>query len=456
MTIKDLVVVIPGIMGSTLAKDGKPFWSNKIGPMTSSILHLSRNIDYLRVPAGLCDDHPNDGVDAVDLMGNIHLVPGLWSPVQGYGALVTRLERIGFHRALGGESSASNLVLFPYDWRLSNRYNARRLKTVVETSLGRWREASPNNREAKVIFICHSMGGLVARWYIAVEGGAEVTRKLITLGTPFRGSLKAVATLANGPLPALGRVGVDLHSAVAHLPSAHQLLPSYACLDRGGVLKTIEGHDLPGVPSNAIDDGMAFYRELEKAEQEPGTNPMVHAIIGTKQSTLASISVHGDTFAVHDLIDGTDHGGDGTVSAASIPKGRQLDDNTLRRVAEKHGSLQVNRAALDEIEQIITSQPVTFKTAVSTEIAVSVPEIVNASEPIALGISCTVWPRAVIVSVTDEQGRTHSQSNKVIRENTQIVKLAGLPPGGHIIRVWAANNMKESAVSSPVLVWPTS
>lgn len=71
--------------------------------MTSSILHLSRNIDYLRVPAGLCDDHPNDGVDAVDLMGNIHLVPGLWSPVQGYGALVTRLERIGFHRALGGE-----------------------------------------------------------------------------------------------------------------------------------------------------------------------------------------------------------------------------------------------------------------------------------------------------------------------------------------------------------------
>lgn len=455
MNPTDLIVVIPGIMGSTLEKGEKPFWSNRLGALAESILHLTRNIDYLRVPDGLGDDHPDDGVVPTDLMGNIHVVPGLWSPVQGYGTLVSRLRSIGF-QDIPNSTSAPNLVLFPYDWRLSNRYNARRLKAVVERALSRWREAAPQNKYAQVTFVCHSMGGLIARWYIAVEGGAEVTNKLITFGTPYRGSLKAVLTLANGPVPALAKVGVDLHSAVLSLPSAHQLLPSYACVERDGELHHIDGQEIPGVPTKAVTDAMNFYRRLEAAELHIKNNPMRHAVIGTMQRTATSLTVTHGNLIVHHTLNGDDHRGDGTVPAASIPKGTQLDDNTLRRVAEKHGSLQTNRAALDEMEAIVTAKPITFKAPSDTEIAVTSPEIVTSADDVVLEVSCARTPQVVAIEITNEQDIVLSKFSRPIRESAQAVTLRALPPGGYIIRVRTALSGSEPGVSSPLLVWPSA
>jgi triacylglycerol esterase/lipase EstA (alpha/beta hydrolase family) len=43
---------------------------------------------------------------------------------------------------------------------------------------------------AQVVFVCHSMGGLVARAYLRKYGGEHV-RRLITIGTPHRGSMHA-------------------------------------------------------------------------------------------------------------------------------------------------------------------------------------------------------------------------------------------------------------------------
>lgn len=42
----------------------------------------------------------------------------------------------------------------------------------------------------KLVLVAHSMGGLVARTFIALEGGAKYVRKLITLGTPHNGTLR--------------------------------------------------------------------------------------------------------------------------------------------------------------------------------------------------------------------------------------------------------------------------
>lgn len=41
----------------------------------------------------------------------------------------------------------------------------------------------------RVILVCHSMGGLVGRAFITLEGGDKYARKLITLGTPHDGTL---------------------------------------------------------------------------------------------------------------------------------------------------------------------------------------------------------------------------------------------------------------------------
>ncbi len=40
----------------------------------------------------------------------------------------------------------------------------------------------------RIDIVGHSMGGLVAAWYITQQGGAEKTHRLVTLGTPWRGT----------------------------------------------------------------------------------------------------------------------------------------------------------------------------------------------------------------------------------------------------------------------------
>jgi hypothetical protein len=80
------------------------------------------------------------------------------------------------------------------------------------------------------------------------------------------------------------------------------------------------------------------------------------------------------------LLETADRGGDGTVSIASIPKGVPLDDNTIRRIADKHGNLQCNSAALDEVESVITANPIIIKAAGSTELGVSAPELITSTQ----------------------------------------------------------------------------
>lgn len=120
----------------------------------------------------------------------------------------------------------ANLVTMPYDWRLSNRYNGRRLKSIVEPALERWRAQGGEFADAKLVFICHSMGGLVARWYLEREDGAEVTRRLVTLGTPYRGALCALDQLVNGVRKGIGPFKVNLSAFRAgDVPARHLLRP---------------------------------------------------------------------------------------------------------------------------------------------------------------------------------------------------------------------------------------
>jgi triacylglycerol lipase len=63
----------------------------------------------------------------------------------------------------------------------SNKTSARELSSFVAA-------VRPNhaNRMAKIV--AHSNGGLVSRWYRVFEGGAAATDRLVTLGSPHRGT----------------------------------------------------------------------------------------------------------------------------------------------------------------------------------------------------------------------------------------------------------------------------
>ena len=137
----------------------------------------------MTLPKDIGDGHPGDDVEPVGLMPDLHLLPGLWSANIGYDQIIDWL-RTKFHlvdTARHGPEAIPNFLCFPYDWRLSNRYNAKQLKEMVQPALYRWQAQGGQFADAKIVFVCHSMGGLIAQWYIEREGGAAVTRKLITI-----------------------------------------------------------------------------------------------------------------------------------------------------------------------------------------------------------------------------------------------------------------------------------
>ena len=198
--MKDMVVILPGILGSVLQKDGRDLWAISGQSFWNLVTNSKETIKSLEL--GFDDpslDDLGDGIRATRLIEDVSIIPGLVK-IDGY-TQTTRMITDNFEVTMGDiyndpDEKAANLYHFPYDWRRDNRIHARKLKTLIDKRLKRWREAS-GAPDAKVVLLAHSMGGLVSRYYLEVLGGWRDARALFTFGTPHRGSINGVNFLAN-------------------------------------------------------------------------------------------------------------------------------------------------------------------------------------------------------------------------------------------------------------------
>jgi hypothetical protein len=258
-------------------------------------------------------------------------------------------------------------------------------------------------------------------------------------------------------MPKLGRFGEHLHRAVLSFPSVHQLLPSYACVNHGGEeLEYLVDQTDSVLRSSLRRDAALFYQQLEEAESVDDNTPTRrHAIVGTRQPTIASASLINSRYAFSELLGHRDLAGDGTVSAASGPKGVPLDDNSIRRIADKHGHLQCNSAALDEVESVVRSEPIVVKAGRIEDLSVAMPEILSAGDPVTATISSAAGRRSVAITVRDEHGGVVEEVQKVLRNSAVQYRTAALNPGGYTLEVRdVADAESTSGVHSAFLVWP--
>lgn len=73
----------------------------------------------------------------------------------------------------------------------SNRMNAREIARAAEVLQGM-------TGAERVDVVAHSMGGLAVRHFLAHEGGADVVRRVVFLGTPHRGTVVAMLAWGDG------------------------------------------------------------------------------------------------------------------------------------------------------------------------------------------------------------------------------------------------------------------
>jgi hypothetical protein len=454
----DLVVVLPGILGSTLRQHGELVWAPSAGAALRAIATFGRSIRRLQLPDGIGDEPPGDGVEPGGPMPDLHILPGIWTPIKGYDRLVARLRALGYLDAnTDPDGPPGNLLAVGYDWRLSNRYNAQRLTTLVEPALQRWRAQGGQYADAQVTFVCHSMGGLVARWHIEHCGGAEYTRKLITLGTPYRGAVKALEQLVNGVHPGLGPFAINLTRFVRSLPSMHQLLPEYACIEHDNDLAKTTEISIPKLDGAMVADGMLFHTELARAEtQRPDSLATTHAIVGIHQPTATTARITGGHVTLQDTYRADNLYGDSTVPIVGACRHDvAMDSNTLRRIPDKHGNLQANKAALDELEGILTARPIVVRAPDTIELRVTAPELVLAGQTLPILVTTVDHVRhATRLTITDETGHlVHAQVlNRTTGTSATVIE--DLAPGAYAITIAGVRAGSPIApVSADVLVW---
>lgn len=216
----NVVIFIPGIMGSVLEdkETGRTMW----GTLFRGVLDtLALPIDTVKLLTN------RDNLVPTRLLQTMSLIPGVVE-IDIYDT-VSRITA-----EAGGYILGENMFALSYDWRRDLVEAAKRLDELIE----RIKEET-KNPDIKINLLCHSAGGLIARYYIkygAVDildqdplpkpswAGARNINKVIMLGTPHNGSLKAFRTLHEGA--ALHGVGYIKPEVAFTMPSLYEMLPS--------------------------------------------------------------------------------------------------------------------------------------------------------------------------------------------------------------------------------------
>lgn len=380
--MQDLVVLIPGIMGSVLRRGDDDVWNPGFG-MAGKLLRHRRWAESLVMTGN--DDPANTGwvddIVPVGLAQSHTIIPGMFS-IDGYSEIHKTLlstfpdliegDPLEPTRRLDGKDperdGAANYFQFAYDWRRDLRSSALRLHDLVTTALAALRsQRSPN---AKVVLIGHSMGGLVARYYLygtnprtgePFDGWRE-TSEVFTMGTPYRGSIDSFVHLSSG----FRKLFVDFSEALQSFTGVYQLLPRYRMVldQRTGASDDwkypheIEGFDgLSPARAKEVYDNLHVSVDQRIADLD-GVNPgRTVPNIGFGHTTKNSVIITDDGLetSVHvpDYLDARYSGGDGTVPIISaIPPELDQQRSTLRYTNQRHGSLQVDdRLLTAEIRQ---------------------------------------------------------------------------------------------------------
>lgn len=306
------VVVIPGFAASELWKGDIKIWPNHTRLVTSSEAAIQADWDGLRVGR---------------MVREVSIIPG-FAKNDTFGRLVHYLvDDLGYRQG-------DDLLEFPYDWRKDNRETAQLLFETIQN----WRAQRKSPTE-KIVLIAHSMGGLIARLYLSLYGGADAVERCIFIGTPHQGVPRPLAMLLAGAgvLP----FGLALHKVrklVMRFPSFYQLLPAFPAVhfDTGEAFMPLASEpDWLAPEYRAPLEGAAAFRRLLDFSEANLSVPST-CIFGYNQKTLASMTVTRErSGSLRPIAEQQSLAGDGMVTESSAV----LTDSEIHPVIQQHGAL---------------------------------------------------------------------------------------------------------------------
>jgi pimeloyl-ACP methyl ester carboxylesterase len=248
------VILIPGILGSRLrdSETGRIVWGafspGYADPQTPEGARLvalpMREGAVLRdLRDGVVPDGALDRLE-VSLLG-LPLELGAYRHILGtLGVGGYRDEDLGRSGEIDYGADHFTCFQFDYDWRRDIAENAARLESFIAEKADyvrreRARRYGATGAEVRFDVVAHSMGGLVARYFLAYGGellpedgsvpkptwaGARHLERIVLVGTPNAGSVKALRQLVQGVRFAAILPKYE-PAILGTMPSVYELLP---------------------------------------------------------------------------------------------------------------------------------------------------------------------------------------------------------------------------------------
>jgi len=260
------VIFIHGFIGAKLRNErtSEGVWGRLANAITRS------QVDDLDLP-----------IEAADLKNNRdHLVPyALYESVAGvkfYGAMIDALETTGGYRIgdIRDPQPGDTGFVYVYDWRRDNVESATGLAEAIHRV--RTRLKAPRMR---FDIVAHSMGGLVALYYLMYGGvdvvsdglehdvtwaGAPNLGRIVLVGTPLEGTMASFRVLNTGFSRSMSV------ETIFTMPSIYQLLPPPGApilLDSEGRTLNVDLYDA----REWVRHGWSIFDGRGDREERPGT-----------------------------------------------------------------------------------------------------------------------------------------------------------------------------------------
>ncbi|MFG2094429.1 esterase/lipase family protein [Streptomyces sp. NPDC048612] len=435
----DAVVVVPGIMGSELYDNrtdtvlwgiADPGWISKAWLSDSGLtpLHLTEDEQLGRT----------DRVTARRL-----LQTPAWSPflrgIEPYHDLLAAISTCVAH--------PDAVLPFPYDWRLSVATNARRLADDARQHLTRWRahdalqaarRHTADERPARLVFIAHSMGGLITHAALTLGHDNDLTddtRGVMTLGTPFHGSVLAAQILNTGQGSPIPLPHSRLRALAAAMPGVHDLLPRFPCLDEGLDVRRLTPTDVADLGG---DKDLAAASQAFHDRQSPHPLPRHRAVAGIRQPTLQSLTLdNGRVTASHHRFA---HHADGELrrDVHGVPLRFEGDgDGTVHRqsavlapgampIALQHGALAQGEAALQIVTDFLVHEETFGPDQADGGLGLELPDYVTARTEWDLHLTGTDDPAGIDCTVTgvdtahQRDARLHATDDETLTARVSV------------------------------------
>ncbi|HEX8877072.1 MAG TPA: hypothetical protein VF777_10015 [Phycisphaerales bacterium] len=441
------VIVIPGILGSTLVEEptGRVVWGAFVHGAVDTDFPEGARVFSLTMQPGvplskLTDDVKPDGVlETLEADVGVVRIAAL-EPYKGIirsleagryvdrDILAAKMRRAGDggregRGGGGGDSGVDYAGLhttcyqFDYDWRRDISENAARLDELIEHVSEFASRQRHDGTRAKVDIVAHSMGGLVALYYLkygkdplpdddsvprVTWAGAANVEQVIIVGTPSAGSVLSLKQLIDGvnyssltPTYAPAILGTMPSIYQLMTRSRHGTVVDAATGEPVGDLFDVETWKrygwglaspkpdrtlawmLPGVDDDqrraiAIDHlekCLRKARQLHQALDAPATTPKgleMHLIAGDAVKTPAVLEANAATGRVRVRETAP---GDGTVTRASALMDERLDGRwsprlrsplrwtSVRFLPEDHLGLTDNTPFTDDVLYLLLEKP---------------------------------------------------------------------------------------------------